>query len=134
MLRTFIIVRSNILKISLLGLLCFLTEYLSRLILTPTTSNFYTGYFTSDNEPGGIENATHNTFPKLTCLYIYIRMKKITIKIHKIIMVNYMFLICCSQFIASSVSRCSLEKPCWNLVRGHSSTMCWMPILNIHEL
>jgi hypothetical protein len=25
-----------------------------------------TGYFTSDNEPGGIENATHNTFPKLT--------------------------------------------------------------------
>jgi hypothetical protein len=21
----------------------------------------YTGYFTSDNEPGGIENATHNT-------------------------------------------------------------------------
>jgi hypothetical protein len=37
-----------------------------------------------------------------------------------------MFLICCSQFRASSVSRCSLEKPCWNLVRGHSSTMCWM--------
>jgi hypothetical protein len=26
----------------------------------------YTGYFASDNEPGGIENATHNTFPKLT--------------------------------------------------------------------
>jgi hypothetical protein len=23
----------------------------------------YTGYFTSDNEPGGIENATHNTLP-----------------------------------------------------------------------
>jgi hypothetical protein len=22
----------------------------------------YTGYFTSDNEPDGIENATHNTF------------------------------------------------------------------------
>jgi hypothetical protein len=22
---------------------------------------FYTGYFTSDNDPGGIENATHNT-------------------------------------------------------------------------
>jgi hypothetical protein len=37
-----------------------------------------------------------------------------------------MFLICCSQFRASSVSRCSLEKPCWNLVRGHSSKMCWM--------
>jgi hypothetical protein len=27
----------------------------------------YTGYyFTRDNEPGGIENATHNTYPKLT--------------------------------------------------------------------
>jgi hypothetical protein len=25
-------------------------------------------YFTSD-EPGGIENATHNTFPKLTSLF-----------------------------------------------------------------
>jgi hypothetical protein len=24
------------------------------------------GYFASDNEPGGSENATHNTFPKLT--------------------------------------------------------------------
>jgi hypothetical protein len=24
-----------------------------------------TGYFTSDNEPGGIENATRNTFAKL---------------------------------------------------------------------
>jgi hypothetical protein len=23
----------------------------------------YTGYFANDNEPGGIENATHNTFP-----------------------------------------------------------------------
>jgi hypothetical protein len=25
---------------------------------------YYTGYFTSDNEPDGIENATHNTFLK----------------------------------------------------------------------
>jgi hypothetical protein len=25
-------------------------------------------YFTSDNEPDGIENATHNTFPKLILL------------------------------------------------------------------
>jgi hypothetical protein len=24
----------------------------------------YTGYFTSDNEPGGIENATHNTLER----------------------------------------------------------------------
>jgi hypothetical protein len=24
----------------------------------------YTEYFTSDNEPDGTENATHNTFPK----------------------------------------------------------------------
>jgi hypothetical protein len=30
---------------------------------------WYTGYFTSDNEPGGIENATLNTFPKLTRLF-----------------------------------------------------------------
>jgi hypothetical protein len=29
----------------------------------------YTGYFTSDNEPGEIGNATHNTFPKLTWLF-----------------------------------------------------------------
>jgi hypothetical protein len=29
-------------------------------------SKFYTGYFTSDNEPGGTENATHhNTFETL---------------------------------------------------------------------
>jgi hypothetical protein len=27
---------------------------------------FYTGYFMSDNEPDGIENASHNTFAKLT--------------------------------------------------------------------
>jgi hypothetical protein len=26
----------------------------------------YTGYFTTDNEPDKIENATHNTFVKLT--------------------------------------------------------------------
>jgi hypothetical protein len=25
---------------------------------------YYTGYFTSDNEPNGNENATQNTFPK----------------------------------------------------------------------
>jgi hypothetical protein len=25
-----------------------------------------------------------------------------------------------------SPNRCCLEKPCWNLVRGHSSTICWM--------
>jgi hypothetical protein len=24
----------------------------------------HTGYFTSDNEPDGIENATHTTFPQ----------------------------------------------------------------------
>jgi hypothetical protein len=29
----------------------------------------FTGFFTSDNEPGGIENATHNTFPTLTWLF-----------------------------------------------------------------
>jgi hypothetical protein len=26
----------------------------------------YTGYFKSDNEVDGIENATHNTFPKIS--------------------------------------------------------------------
>jgi hypothetical protein len=30
---------------------------------TDLISKIYTGYFTSINEPGGIENATHNTFP-----------------------------------------------------------------------
>jgi hypothetical protein len=29
----------------------------------------YTGYFTSDSEPGGIENATHNTLPQFTWLF-----------------------------------------------------------------
>jgi hypothetical protein len=29
----------------------------------------YTGYFTSVNENGAIQNATHNTFPKLTELF-----------------------------------------------------------------
>jgi hypothetical protein len=28
-----------------------------------------TGFFTNDNEPGRIKNATHNTFPKLTYLF-----------------------------------------------------------------
>jgi hypothetical protein len=31
----------------------------------------YTGYFTCDNEPDGIENATHNTFPKLTWIFLF---------------------------------------------------------------
>jgi hypothetical protein len=35
-------------------------------MLKTTKVNTYTGCFTSDNEPGGIENATHTTFPKLT--------------------------------------------------------------------
>jgi hypothetical protein len=29
------------------------------------------GYFTSDNEPDGIENATHNTFAKLTWIFFF---------------------------------------------------------------
>jgi hypothetical protein len=28
-----------------------------------------TGYFTTANEPGGIENATHNTFATLTRIF-----------------------------------------------------------------
>jgi hypothetical protein len=31
----------------------------------------YTGYFTSDNEPDGIENATHNTIAKLTGIFVF---------------------------------------------------------------
>jgi hypothetical protein len=30
----------------------------------------YTGYFTSGNEPSGIENAIHNTFLELTILIL----------------------------------------------------------------
>jgi hypothetical protein len=30
-----------------------------------------TGYFTSDNEPDGIENATHSTFAKLTWMFVF---------------------------------------------------------------
>jgi hypothetical protein len=30
-----------------------------------------TGYFTSDNEPDGIENAAHNTFAKLTWIFVF---------------------------------------------------------------
>jgi hypothetical protein len=33
------------------------------------TQKIYTGYFMSDNEPDGIENATHNTFAKL-CSFV----------------------------------------------------------------
>jgi hypothetical protein len=33
--------------------------------------NQYTGYFTSDNELNGIENATHNTFQKLTWIFVF---------------------------------------------------------------
>jgi hypothetical protein len=31
-----------------------------------TMEKLHTGYFTSDNEPDGIENVTHITFPKKT--------------------------------------------------------------------
>jgi hypothetical protein len=34
-------------------------------------NNSNTGYFTSDNEPDGTENATHNTFAKLTCIFVF---------------------------------------------------------------
>jgi hypothetical protein len=30
-----------------------------------------TGFFTSDNEPDEIENATHNTFAKLTWIFVF---------------------------------------------------------------
>jgi hypothetical protein len=38
-------------------------------LLKEIITNIYTGYFTSDNKSGGIENATHNTFSKLTWLF-----------------------------------------------------------------
>jgi hypothetical protein len=31
----------------------------------------YTGYFRSVNEPDEIENATHNTFAKLTWIFVF---------------------------------------------------------------
>jgi hypothetical protein len=31
----------------------------------------YTGYFTSDNDPDGIENATHNTFANQSWTWVY---------------------------------------------------------------
>jgi hypothetical protein len=32
--------------------------------MKPKNVDLYAGYFTSDNEPDGTENATHNTLPK----------------------------------------------------------------------
>jgi hypothetical protein len=43
---------------------------------------FYAGYFTSDNEPGGIENATHNTFAKLTWIFVF-DLKNIAVQFRK---------------------------------------------------
>jgi hypothetical protein len=41
---------------------------------------YYTGYFTSDNEPDGIKNATHNTLVKRGVCYkvtkVYSKIKK----------------------------------------------------------
>jgi hypothetical protein len=33
--------------------------------------------YTSDNEPDGIDNATHNTFPKLTWMFVFKKHKNI---------------------------------------------------------
>jgi hypothetical protein len=41
-------------------------DLIGRELLRKSTFEEYIGYFTSDNESGGIENATHNTFPTLT--------------------------------------------------------------------
>jgi hypothetical protein len=40
--------------------------YLLRKSIDRTLIHKSIEYFTSDNEPDGIENATHNTLPKLT--------------------------------------------------------------------
>jgi hypothetical protein len=46
-----------------------LVKFCSTVTKLEQITNKCTGYFTSDNEPGGIENATHNTLPKLTRLF-----------------------------------------------------------------
>jgi hypothetical protein len=51
------------------GGLCELSSNLILKCNNDIVNNKYRGCFTSDNEPGGIENATHNTFPKLTWLF-----------------------------------------------------------------
>jgi hypothetical protein len=48
--------------------LSYLFLYLN-LIIKLDTLNIQ-GIFTSDNEPDGIENATHNTFAKLTWIFV----------------------------------------------------------------
>jgi hypothetical protein len=37
----------------------------------------YTGHFTSDNKPDGIENATHNTFALLTRILFFFYFKNV---------------------------------------------------------
>jgi hypothetical protein len=32
---------------------------------------YYTGYFRSDHESEGHKNATHNTFPKITWIFVF---------------------------------------------------------------
>jgi hypothetical protein len=50
--------------------LSYLFLYLNLIIKLDTLNIQGTGYFTSDNEPDGIENATHNTFAKLTWIFV----------------------------------------------------------------
>jgi hypothetical protein len=50
------------------GGICELNSNLILKCNNDIVNNKYSGYFMSDNEPSGIENATHNTFPKLTWL------------------------------------------------------------------
>jgi uncharacterized membrane protein len=38
----------------------------------------HTGYFTSDNEPDRIENATHNTFTTPTWMFVFLFKKRRT--------------------------------------------------------
>jgi hypothetical protein len=50
--------------------LSYLFLYLNLIIKLDTLNIQGTGYFTSDNEPDGIENATHNTLAKLTWIFV----------------------------------------------------------------
>jgi hypothetical protein len=43
---------------------------------------FYAGYFTSDNEPGGVGDATHNTFARLTWIFVF-DLKNIAVQFRK---------------------------------------------------
>jgi hypothetical protein len=44
---------------------------LMKSVKSVTQSKYYREYFTSDNEANGVENATQNTFAKLTWIFVF---------------------------------------------------------------